>query len=62
MSNTIRSEDEPLIEQYLAEFHAALPAATPLDKDRARRAEIAAHAVATLAMLVQLGVAAAPAS
>lgn len=51
MPTPIPSEDEPLIESYSAAYDAALPPATPLDRDRARRAEITAHAVATLATI-----------
>jgi hypothetical protein len=41
-------------EAYVANDHDALPPATALDKNKARRSQIAAHAVTTLVMLQTL--------
>jgi hypothetical protein len=54
MPNPTPSEDEALVDTYRAAFDAARPPATPIDKDKARRAEITAHAAATLAIVRSL--------
>ena len=61
MTTPIPAEDEALVERYLAEFHASLPPTTPIDRDRARRAELTANARAILG-LVRALIAASPSS
>ena len=54
MPTPIPAEDEALFDTYQAAFDAALPAATPMDRDKARRVEVACHAAGTIAVLKAL--------